>query len=305
MAIIESSLSDHKQIYLEVNRIQPERPKKLHYEAVNYIKLYETIRQEMTSANLMNEYKRLEDLLQKSISKDKVMKTKLQNAPKADWINKDMIKSINIRNILWHKLKQNPKDEENRNKFIQQRNFTRRYMQTTKNQYYHNAFQKCERNPLNMWQLINSLVANKPRSSSVPSKLNTPLGQITETKDISEHFNKFFSNIGSQLASQIPKEYHDNPINILSEQRKFTDKLLHFEPATVDEIDKIIDSLDTNTSTATSFPAGARLPLLTTPKAPSPMTSCRWSRSDLTSHCSSHSISSESTLTPRGLPSGS
>lgn len=54
-----------------------------------------------------------------------------------------------------------------------------------------------------MWQLINSLANNKNKTDTAPTRLDTPSGTLTNAKEICEHFNSFFANIGSMLANDI------------------------------------------------------------------------------------------------------
>lgn len=210
-AIVESAMADHKQIYFELNRIKPERPKRVQYDEINYGNLYKTI-EETTFTDLHNEYSVLEAFLLQAISENKMTRTKQLNPPKTDWINKNLLVSINKRNILWHNLKQTPKDNELRQEFMLLRSTVHKEIQSAKNNYYYKAFQNCEKNPLKMWQLINNLASNKIKQRYIPIILNTPSGPVTGTKEISECFNTFFSDIGSELANKIPKKYNKNQI---------------------------------------------------------------------------------------------
>lgn len=250
MAIVESSMADHKQIYLEMKRIKPERPKSIQYEKIDYDNLYKTIEQTL-SDELHNEYLKLETFLLQAISNNKSTKTKKLYPPRTNWINKNLLESINKRNTLWHNLKQSPDDNELREEFMLLKSTVHKDIQGTKSQYYYKAFQKCEKDPLKTWQLINNLASNKIKQICTPNKLMTPAGPITDTQEICECFNSFFSTIGSELANKIPKMYHYDPN---------TTKLPHTHPsaphpslerlklATVDEVIKIINNLDTNTS---------------------------------------------------------
>lgn len=250
MALVESAMSDHKQIYFEIKRLAPERPKKVQYEAINYSNLYKTIK-DTTINNIHNEFTTLESYLLDAIARNKIRKTKILNQPRRDWINKQLITSINRRNILWHNLKQsqieNKKLEE---EFLLQKNIVHKEIQTTKNQYYYKAFKDCKKNPLKMWQLINSLANNKTKQISTPEKLNTPSGITTDTNEISKCFNLFFANIGAELASKIPKSYHNNKaLQVSVSKQNNNTKLEQFKPTSITEVLKIIENLDANTST--------------------------------------------------------
>ncbi|XP_050560500.1 uncharacterized protein LOC126912434 [Spodoptera frugiperda] len=126
--IIDTPMSDHKQIYLELKRYRPEPLKKRHYEVINYEVLYKTIL-ESQDQNLDCVYDFLEEKLRKSIESSKVTKTKTLNPPRQDWINKQIIGEINNRNTLWNQHKKYPKDKQIKDIFIKKRNEVSEYIQ--------------------------------------------------------------------------------------------------------------------------------------------------------------------------------
>uniref|UniRef100_A0A2A4JSM7 RH2 domain-containing protein n=1 Tax=Heliothis virescens TaxID=7102 RepID=A0A2A4JSM7_HELVI len=99
LAVIASAMTDHNQLYLEIKKYQPEPPRKVKYEAINYEKLYSTV-EEWKNTNENNLYQLLEEKLLSSINSSKITKTKVLNPPRQDWIKKTIINLINKRNIL-------------------------------------------------------------------------------------------------------------------------------------------------------------------------------------------------------------
>lgn len=245
LIIMESNLSDHKQIYFEVNRFKPERPKRVKYTTIDYENLYKTIDESNTQENI---YEKFEHSIHQAIAKNQIEKIKILNLPKSDWINKNITNSIIERNILWHNHKKSPEDEELRRKFLEKRNKVSREIQLTKNQYYHKEFKKCEKNPFKMWQLINNLSNNKMKDNGYPKKLLISECIISDDKAICESFNTFFATIGPKLANQIPKQYHSIQLAASSTSKHSTQKLAHIDPTNIEEVRKIIKSLKTNTS---------------------------------------------------------
>lgn len=73
LAIIDSTLSDHKQINFEVKKIKPRPIEKLRYTAINYGTLYETVK-EAGNENEESDYAVLEHKLLLSISKSIISK---------------------------------------------------------------------------------------------------------------------------------------------------------------------------------------------------------------------------------------
>lgn len=251
MALIDSAMSDHKQIYFEAHKYQPDSIQKIRYEAVNYKQLYITIEESLLSIeNVFDKYDKLEKLLIESIAKNRCQKYKYLNPPKADWINRNIITEVSKRNILWQTLKQIPEDDTVKDNYIKQRTLARNTVQLAKNQYYYKAFKSCTKNPLKMWQLINSLANNKPKSNQIPNKLSTSNSIISNPKDICETFNTFFSKIGAELANKIPKQHYNHLIQkIQTNNNPHFLKLSVITPATCNEISQIMDKLNTNSST--------------------------------------------------------
>lgn len=246
LAIIESAMSDHKQIYFEVKKYHPKSLQKIKYEKINYENLWKTI-ENCKYENENNDFTLFEKRLLSSINKNKVTKIKILNPPRQDWINQEVIKEINSRNISWQQLKLNPENDKLKQEFKTKRNKVTNIIQGTKSRYYHKAFMDCKNNPSKMWKLINSLSANKTIERSAPAKLDSGTATTSDVKEMCDIFNTYFSNIGSSLADAIPKNYSQNTTyTCTSKPNPF--KLFKFKPATTDEISKIIDNLNLNTS---------------------------------------------------------
>lgn len=250
MSIIESSIADHKQIYLELNRPRNEPIQRVQYESINYINLQNDIKN-IFHTKLLEDYEELESQLLQTIAKNKTSKTKMLNPPCKEWINKDLITLINKRNQLWHSLNQTPGDEDLRKEFLKQRNLTFVNIQTAKNQYYLKAFANCQKYPLKMWQLINRLSNNKTEMTDLGNiKINTSNGEISDTQEICEYFNRFFATIGTELANKIPQKYHNNLTQTLTHNKPKNNshELSELKPTSADEVIKLIKNLNSNTS---------------------------------------------------------
>lgn len=250
MTIIESSLSDHKQIFVEIGRLTPHINKKIPYKALHYENLYNNM-QKAIYTNDDNDYYYLERFISEQIENNKIDKLKIINSPQKDWVNKDILNAINVRNNLWQQLKLQPKNNNLRQNYMKERNNVRHLISSHKKTYYYNLFQKNYSRPKKTWELINNLGLNKIKDSVTPPKLMSSSGIITEGNLICDLFNQFFSTIGVDLANKIPKTYHTNTGNTLMYEHNHThnQQLTVLTPCTTTEISKIIDELDSNTST--------------------------------------------------------
>lgn len=250
LSIIDSSLSDHKQMYVEMSSLPPIVNKKIQYEALDYQNLYN-----MTKAakynHEENEYLYFERFILDIINKNKIKKTKYLNPPQKDWINKTIIESINYRNYLWQECKMYPNNEELQKKFTQETDKVNRQINIQKKNYYYTLFYNNYRRPKKMWETINNLAKNKIKDNCAPPKLIINTGQITEGNAICQHFNDFFIRVGQDLAHKIPNKYHTNTGNTLMYDSEHTHDIIlnKFTPCTTSEVSKIIDNLNSNTST--------------------------------------------------------
>lgn len=249
LCIIDSVMSDHKQIFLEIENYHPAPPEKVKYSAIDYKKLHECLENSIKSREekTTNEYNKLEQEILKSVCMSKINKTKILNPPRQDWINKEIINDINKRNELWHSYKNNISDKTLEENFKVSRSKVHKKIQETKKTYYLNFFQKHMKSPRSMWQGINKLARNNIKDSAGPKKIVMDSKTITDVKEICECFNKYFSSIGEVLASKIPNVHLENQ-SLLVTKASPSYNLSKFEPATTDEIAKIIDELDPNTS---------------------------------------------------------
>lgn len=247
-AIVESSMSDHKQIYFEIKKHQIKPKQRMEYEAVDYKKLYDTFKQLNLEHSINISYTSFEDKLIKSIQACKVTKVKIINSPKQEWINKEIIKEIDYKNILWEKHKRDPENKLAEEKFIKQRNLVANNIKKMKKDYYYKKFADYKTKPSKMWKLINNICNNKAKDTLTIPKLIIGDTLVTDTEEICENFNHFFSTIGAELAQKIPLQYHNDGILTVAGSNKIYKKLTAITPATVDEVIKIINDLDANTS---------------------------------------------------------
>ncbi|CAH2107280.1 unnamed protein product [Euphydryas editha] len=250
-SIVDSSLSDHKQLFLEVGNLAPKANKKIHYEALNYESLY-TIALNTPYDNDENDYAYLENFIVNLIQRNRIEKIKFLNSPRKDWINKNIIDSINLRNDLWQQTKLNPGDENLCKEYSQQTLKVKQMIKSSKRNYFYSLFSNNKNQPKKMWEVINSLVSNKTKEICTPPKLKLDSGiTITEDNLICESFNLFFSSIGAELANKIPNKYHIHTGNTLMYKHDYTHVITldEIKPCTRDEVSKIIQNLNNNTST--------------------------------------------------------
>lgn len=194
-------------------------------------------------------YAILEKNIKNCVEKSKEVRTKILNKPKENWINKSVIDNINIRNSIWAELCKNPHDNNIKEKFSTKKNEVAKHIRITKDSYYSKEFTKFTKEPKRMWNLVNTLAKNKINKSCDPPKLIVNGNDITDPNQVCNVFNSYFATIGQLLAAEIPKRFHDRTMQALPTPL-FTDnsQLTLLEPCTEEEILKIINQLDSNSS---------------------------------------------------------
>ena len=74
----------------------------------------------------------------------------------------------------------------------------------TKKLYYENEIKNNLSNPKGKWRVLNNLMGKKSKTDEI-NKINLTLCEsVTQSKDIANALNTHFTEIGSNLASQIP-----------------------------------------------------------------------------------------------------
>ncbi|CAH2097142.1 unnamed protein product [Euphydryas editha] len=121
-------------------------------------------------------------------------------------------------NALWKEHKHNPEDKTKHAEFITKRNEVAKMIQQAKSSYYLKSFAICNKKPAKMWSLINSLSSNKIKESGGSAML---------------HINNKSNLFGDSGVCETGSTTHS---------------LTDFSFATTDEINKIIDNLNSNTS---------------------------------------------------------
>ena len=123
---------------------------------------------------------------------------------KKPWMTMKLIDLIKKRTKMHNKSKKEPFNEKLKRDYHTFRNFVTNQIKFMKTNYYKAEYEKCKSNQNEKWLFIKRLL-NKPSN-----KLNSPSileegGEIINNQlDIAESFNKYFTNIGVDLADMLP-----------------------------------------------------------------------------------------------------
>ena len=178
-------------------------------------------------SNIINSHLPLKPLTRKE--------SKFQTKP---WITPGLKVSINNKNRLYrHYLK--TRTCYSHTKFKCYRNKLNHLLKLSKTNYYKEYFMINKAKTKEIWKGIKQLICLKSKGSTSPSKLIINEHEITNDKAIADQLNNYFSNIGKNLASTVPKP--NLPFNCYLDKPQASSFFL--SPTTSTEIENIIMSL--------------------------------------------------------------
>ena len=170
----------------------------------------------------------------KQLSKEEI-KTKFK-----PWITPAIKTFIRKKNKLYKKYLKT-KSVFYHTKFKLYRNKLNHLLRVSKRNYYSNYFETNGGNSRKIWKGIKNLVHIKSKSYQTPEVINDNGCELTDVKSIANAFNDYFSNVGWNLANNIPK-MDKSPIDYLAPPT-FHDSFF-LAPVTAGEIEKEIASLN-------------------------------------------------------------
>ncbi len=119
------------------------------------------------------------------------------------WITKGLKVSIAKKNKLYKSYLRN-RNEYFHLKYKLYRNKLKHLLHISKKSYYNNYFHINNGNMKNIWKGIKELVTLKQSSVTSPSTIEVDNTKITNSKQIANAFNEYFSTVGSDIANTIP-----------------------------------------------------------------------------------------------------
>ena len=168
----------------------------------------------------------------------KVCKSKYKN--KKTWLTVAIKNSIKTKNKLYFLSKKYP-NHENIEKYKYYRNKLNSLIRSCERKHYESLFHDHQTNLRKKWTLIKEII-NKKKTSSFPSTIKINNKKINDESIIADCFNKYFVNIGPQLASSI-KSNKDSPLQYMNDSNPNT---MFLHPVTHDEVKSIINNMNSS-----------------------------------------------------------
>ena len=128
--------------------------------------------------------------------------------------------------------------------YKQMRNKINKELREAKVNYYSSKIANQKQNPKEAWKTINQILGRKNKPTII-NELKMADKTLKSSEEIAEGFNKFFTDIGRNLASTI--ETNDCNFEEFIQPSKSEFKL--FNPVTVDTVHHLLTSLATNKAT--------------------------------------------------------
>ena len=181
-----------------------------------------------------HEYKSCFPLISKTISYKNTIKP---------WISKEIISLIKKRHHYYTLFRKNI---VTKNEYIDYRNFVTNRIKFAKKKYFEKKFNDVKNNIKETWKIINNVLKpNSNRKKKSVQKIFLNNKTYENSKDISNLFNNYFTNIGKTVSDSVEShDFNDHKIYLhhLDQQNSF-----FFRPILPTEINTILKSLK-NTS---------------------------------------------------------
>ena len=133
-----------------------------------------------------------------------------KNTPIKPWITPGILASINRKNKLF--VLKNNGISDTIVEYRRYRNVLVRIIRESKRLYILNELKMA--NPKKTWSILKELSTGPPQSTKVSDSFQTSNGLITETLEIAEGFNSFFTRIGKDLKGKI-RRTNRNPLHYI------------------------------------------------------------------------------------------
>ena len=145
------------------------------------------------------------------------------------------------KNNLYHEFVKEP-SPENKAKYDKLNEFCEKHVDIAKAKYYKSYFEKYKDNSRKQWQVINGLLNRKKCGNNKIHKLISESGEIKNSAvEISDCFNKYFSNIASTLKQSIPSgEDNNSNTNFCEFLKNPADNSIQLEEVSAGEVHGII-----------------------------------------------------------------
>ena len=208
--IILDDISDHFPIFININMemtVHKAKEEKLAFDSHKIPELTSHLAHELSDLESITDPDKICDKIINAyisgISKySYTYKPNRKNNPIKPWVSPAILKSIEMRCHLY-RLKQSIPSQENVTKYNKYRNILNNVIRIAKKQYIQEQLKNNRHDSKQTWNILLSHVVGKVPKSSPSSCFLHDGNVIEEYSDIAEHFNSFFSSVGTKLQENL------------------------------------------------------------------------------------------------------
>ena len=171
----------------------------------------------------------------------KIKNTK--NKTRKPWLSKGLLKSIKRKGKLYKYFLNYP-SPANENTYKRFKNKLTHLLRIAKRKFYENQLKCAETNTKNTWKILNEVINRKKESNKLPSDFFVNNRNVSNPREIANHFCEYFTNIGPNLSNSVD-----------CSSRRFSSYLtgnminsMHLKLVTDIEVKEIINNLCCGTS---------------------------------------------------------
>lgn len=161
------------------------------------------------------------------------------------WITTGLMTSLKYRDYLHKKVLKSPQNTLLKNQYITYRNYLNTLIKKTKEQYYKKKINENINNNSKIWATTNEILNRTKNEHNIIKEIRTERGEmLTDAKKIANNLNKYFVNVGTNIAKNInPPDKHNTP-----QETEKTKNTFVFNFVTSDDIIKYINNLKNDTA---------------------------------------------------------
>ena len=218
MHVIKTHITDHFPIYCQITISEsstqeisetPKRRNKIDYnlfkgkiKELNWEDFYHENDVNLAAQKLtkMIQNCRVESVVENEVKSNK--KTILK-----PWITPGILKSIRKRDRMYAKTLKQPYNTTLQTKYILYRNVLGKLLKEEREQYFIKKLESNEGNMKETWKIINEAAnrVTKQKKCFPIEEWQNSKGEVQSEKEVANILNNYFSTVGAELASKIPK----------------------------------------------------------------------------------------------------
>ena len=243
LSCINGSLLSNKTQTISTRKITDEVLRKMNASLRNRDwTLLENMNVNESSEFLINEIKFVMDFY----APERVTNYNFHKKLNQPWFTQGLKKSSQKCLKMFNKVAGKPKDSQEFQSYKNYRNVYNKIRRKAKVAYYDGLIQEHRKNTKKVWEILNTLTGKSKNKQALPDEITVNGVSVNDIKVISNAFAEHYSKIGKSLSDKIKESGNiDDPMSYMKNRIHYN---CFFYPVSMDEIDKIVNSLPSKNS---------------------------------------------------------